>query len=492
MAGRTMRSRSVGGYLVLFAVLAIAAVRVEPGAAADGLERPPVVTLAQRAAAMAAVERVRYLARGGDAEAFDRLYPPETWQIRATEVVAKSRCLLERFGVAIDDRALDHELERILSSSQDRERLDGMLVALGSDPVLIKECLVRPELVRRRLRTEIAWDPGIQRSPRRDAGRLAAAECAFDLEQLAGSRAVRSLRRAAVQGAGTEDAAEPSDVVDRRTFEGIRKRFAPGRPAVHQEEDERSITLSALKDSRPDAVELVTVAVAKRTADEWWDEVSWKFAGELPAQLAATRGPGERVLRIAAPAASAGSTPVSSGDSWSVPGHAPEARRGHTAVWTGSEMIVWGGSGPIGAGWRYDPVLDSWAPISAEGEPEPRADHTAVWTGTEMIIWGGSVEAYRSVGLYSDAPYFRTGGRYDPVLDRWTPTSTVGAPAGVVGHSAVWTGDEMIIWGGSTGEQFPWKGKRYDPVTDTWTSMAYLGNAPLPRADHWRCGPAAR
>ena len=41
------------------------------------------------------------------------------------------------------------------------------------------------------------------------------------------------------------------------------------------------------------------------------------------------------------------------------------------------------------------------------------------------------------------------GGHYDPVADEWTPTATVGAPAARGLHSAVWTGQEMIVWGGT-------------------------------------------
>src|SRR5206468_13109812 len=32
--------------------------------------------------------------------------------------------------------------------------------------------------------------------------------------------------------------------------------------------------------------------------------------------------------------------------------------------------------------------------------------------------------------------------------DTWTATSTTNAPAARFGHTAVWTGSEMIIWGG--------------------------------------------
>jgi len=32
--------------------------------------------------------------------------------------------------------------------------------------------------------------------------------------------------------------------------------------------------------------------------------------------------------------------------------------------------------------------------------------------------------------------------------DSWTATSLTNAPTGRLGHTAVWTGSEMIVWGG--------------------------------------------
>src|SRR5206468_445603 len=61
----------------------------------------------------------------------------------------------------------------------------------------------------------------------------------------------------------------------------------------------------------------------------------------------------------------------------------------YTAVWTGSEMIVWGGFISVNTGGRYNPSMDSWIAISTSNAPEGRYGHTAVWTGTEMIVWGG-------------------------------------------------------------------------------------------------------
>ena len=73
-----------------------------------------------------------------------------------------------------------------------------------------------------------------------------------------------------------------------------------------------------------------------------------------------------------------------------IPDEVP-ARYLHTAVWTGSEMIVWGGNNGPGytGGGRYNPTTDSWSLVSTTNEPTYRDYHTAVWTGTAMIVWGG-------------------------------------------------------------------------------------------------------
>ena len=81
-------------------------------------------------------------------------------------------------------------------------------------------------------------------------------------------------------------------------------------------------------------------------------------------------------------------------DSWTreLP-QGPQAKRGQSMVWTGAELIVWGGtiaSPPssglwTNAGFSYDPVRDVWRPIRLDDTtPEPRAFHSAVWTGSEM------------------------------------------------------------------------------------------------------------
>src|SRR5204863_7044898 len=92
-------------------------------------------------------------------------------------------------------------------------------------------------------------------------------------------------------------------------------------------------------------------------------------------------------------------------------------------------------------GGRYNPSTDSWTATSTSNASAARWAHTAVWTGSEMIVWGG-------VGSSGE---LNTGGRYNPSTDSWTATNTANAPAARDFHTAVWTGSEMIVWGGYNG-----------------------------------------
>jgi N-acetylneuraminic acid mutarotase len=156
---------------------------------------------------------------------------------------------------------------------------------------------------------------------------------------------------------------------------------------------------------------------------------------------------------------------------------APIARSDHVAVWTGTEMLIWGGRSAsnqtTNSGGRYNPATDTWQPTSLIDAPSGRSFHTAVWTGTEMIVWGG----------YAGGSISNTGGRYNPTTDTWQPTSTIGAPSPRRWHTAVWTGTEMLIWGGDGGGSTLNSGARYDPATDTWQPISAVG-APAARERH--------
>ena len=83
-------------------------------------------------------------------------------------------------------------------------------------------------------------------------------------------------------------------------------------------------------------------------------------------------------------------------------------------------MIVWGGydGSDLNTGGRYNPGTDSWTPTSTANAPVARYSHTAIWTGSEMVVWGG----------VNSGDGLNTGGRYNPGTNSWTAISTTNAP----------------------------------------------------------------
>lgn len=158
--------------------------------------------------------------------------------------------------------------------------------------------------------------------------------------------------------------------------------------------------------------------------------------------------------------------------------NAPAPRNAHTAVWTGKTMIVWGGEvdavpAQTNTGAIYDPAAKTWKPTSTTGAPLARKGHTAVWTGSKMLVWGG----------YGVADLEPMGGVYDPATDTWSPMSTTNQASPRFAHTATWIGSKMVVWGGANGPSVKGDGAMYDPTTDTWTAINGAG-APTPRRYH--------
>lgn len=156
---------------------------------------------------------------------------------------------------------------------------------------------------------------------------------------------------------------------------------------------------------------------------------------------------------------------------------APLPRHDHTSVWTGSEVLVWGGSllgdlrGDLGA--RYLLQANQWRPLSPVNAPADRRRHSGVWTGSEFIVWGG----------FGIPGFLATGGLFDPVASRWGFISSLNAPSERADHEAVWTGTHMIVWGGLNGTGPLGDGGLYDPILNSWTALPQL-DAPEARFEH--------
>jgi hypothetical protein len=104
-------------------------------------------------------------------------------------------------------------------------------------------------------------------------------------------------------------------------------------------------------------------------------------------------------------------------------------------------MLLWGGrpytGTPFNNGRHYDPATDVWTEIPITPQtPSPRAHQTAVWTGTQMIVWGGDMTTSTG-GLYCACPngslFYRDAdgdGYGDPGVS--APSCTGTAPAGYI------------------------------------------------------------
>jgi len=98
-------------------------------------------------------------------------------------------------------------------------------------------------------------------------------------------------------------------------------------------------------------------------------------------------------------------------------------------------MVVWGGydnvTGATNTGSLYDLFTDTWRSTTTTGAPEARDAHSAVWTGTQLIVWGGSRDA-PGYGLLS------SGGLYTPghVTDACDPND---------GNILVWLPDGATV-----------------------------------------------
>lgn len=159
---------------------------------------------------------------------------------------------------------------------------------------------------------------------------------------------------------------------------------------------------------------------------------------------------------------------------------APSARGFAGGIWSGSKVVVWGGAGsgtyPNDGGFYGTSWDDS---LQAGGVLKGRTGHTMIWTGSQTLIWGG---ASHSSGtdidkLSTPDTYYNDGAIVAHDTNAWTSMTTVNAPTARSGHSSVWDGTGLIIWGGENKSQTTetyHDGARFQPSTTggAWYHMA--------------------
>jgi len=447
----------------------------------------------------------------GPKPSIDEYLPDSAVAAKVDDYLRKSAALEYIWQRPITGEQLQTEINRMAKQSRDPGLLAELWAALANNPIVIAECLAKPVLADHGLRNLYAYDAELHHDQKvRAETELSLHPSPRDLKATSGLYSETELSPSGKSSEGivghgrTANRAPRAIAQDEMTELILRlsRAFRIGAPSGsqvgipqpraaigHNNESDIAAGLpvgvvSTLQEN-PDAywaaailegggsrVKVAMVTWPKETFDSWWRRTQ----NTIPSAEAPTDY-NFKLPRISP--ASATET-----DSWSpiASNRIPDSRGFHTAVWTGSEMIVWGGSAglPFGelfpTGFIYNPGTDTWRAASSTNAPSPRIGHTAIWTGTQMIIWGGIIDVLTQTST-------NTGAIYDPVSDTWTQTSPTGVPNSRTGHAAVWTGTGMIVWGGAFDAVQPLNtGGVYDPKSDTWAATSIV-SAPTPRGN---------
>ena len=177
------------------------------------------------------------------------------------------------------------------------------------------------------------------------------------------------------------------------------------------------------------------------------------------------------------------------------------ARIGASAIWTGTQLYVWGGGTRVAAtsttthcaginytlytnyndGFKYTPATGSYSNHIGSNTLSPRTYHAGVWTGTEMVVWGGGLRSETVVAThyqdYTQTPpidywgcdedyeflNYKTGGKYNPATNTWTYMNPPAAIAIPTRPKMIWTGTGIIAYDEGTSKVY-----LYNPATNTW------------------------
>src|SRR5438552_2581336 len=415
------------------------------------------LTFAQRVSYQRAIEDVYWRHRIWPKErpdpkpSLDAVFPRAQLETKVQDYLRDSQMIEDHWQKPITAEQLQAEMNRMARDTKQPGVLRELFQALGNDPVVIAECLARPILAERLVREfkSRASSPQLAGKANREA-----------LTNLRTS-ALRTIAHGAADPPGvvytlpeisaplgcTEDAWTPTTLTNVPSARWIHTAVWTGSEMiVWGGSDQTSNYTNTGGRYSPATDSWTATSTTNAPSDRAYHTAVWTGS-----QMIVWGGPNQSIGQIYT-----GGRYNSATDSWTATNTAnpPSRREAHTAVWTGSEMIVWGGCSGIpctnilDTGGRYNPATDRWTATSTTNAPSARYSHTAVWTGSEMIVWGGG-------GIVD------TGGRYNPATDRWTATSTTNAPSARYSHTAVWTGSEMIVWGGNDGSHLTNTGGRY-------------------------------
>jgi hypothetical protein len=127
----------------------------------------------------------------------------------------------------------------------------------------------------------------------------------------------------------------------------------------------------------------------------------------------------------------------------------------------------------------FDEVTGRWRTLPPVPLSQRRNPH-AVWTQDQLIVWGGVVGEWRT-GLADGALYDPTTGAWEVLPD---------APVTLTHADAFWAGEQMVVFGAALGRDNHAAtdtavGAAFDPTTRSWRLLAESPLSPQAASAAW-------
>lgn len=163
-------------------------------------------------------------------------------------------------------------------------------------------------------------------------------------------------------------------------------------------------------------------------------------------------------------------------------------RAGMTVVSAGTHCYMWGGYraddalfspdvsqttksilsrySPQGSGALFSPSTDLWTEISSLGAPSERSFMHGVWTGSEILMWGGRRDFLPKMSKVAESD--RGIWFYSPSKDSWSylPPSSE-EPRFTGKEKLIWTGNNLLVW---TAENSDFN-FQFNPGMNSWSRL---------------------
>ncbi|MCX5970928.1 MAG: hypothetical protein NTV14_05420 [Coprothermobacterota bacterium] len=146
--------------------------------------------------------------------------------------------------------------------------------------------------------------------------------------------------------------------------------------------------------------------------------------------------------------------------------------------------LIFGGVSSAGAVLDDTCLLDlpgkSWRALSPQAWPAARGGHSMVWAGDRVILFGG-----RDSAEHWDYQTLNDTWSFNPTIGEWTQLDPINPPPARV-YSAMSfdpQSGKVLLFGGFTGQVSLGDTWIYDPSTNVWAEVSPF-QAPAPRAGH--------